>query len=243
MGNLCLSTARFVGVLFLVDLLAMDTKEIRRTNLRLLAEQYGGQRELADKADIMPSQLSHIIGINPIRNLGEQLARKIERNLGLSSGFLDQPFPASLSANSFPLETSIYLPVIEISIISGSNSFELKKVADGVLTKKWLQDNGVSSEKVFEYGISDNNMSPNLMPNDRLIVDAAQNEWIDASVFLVCLNGRLQFKRFFRLLGDEFKLSNDNIDKALFPDLIIPFSKIGEIGIVGRVIAIQRNLF
>ena len=110
----------------------MDTKEIRRTNLRLLAEQYGGQRELADKADIMPSQLSHIIGINPIRNLGEQLARKIERNLGLSSGFLDQPFPASLSANSFPLEASIYLPVIEISIISGSNSFELKKVSDGV---------------------------------------------------------------------------------------------------------------
>ncbi|RKW37834.1 MAG: hypothetical protein D8B60_12015 [Moraxella sp.] len=134
LSKLCLSTARFVGVLFLVDLLAMDTKEIRRTNLRLLAEQYGGQRELADKADIMPSQLSHIIGINPIRNLGEQLARKIERNLGLSSGFLDQPFPANLSANSFPLEASIYLPVIEISIISGSNSFELKKIADGVLT-------------------------------------------------------------------------------------------------------------
>ena len=243
LSNFCLSDARFVSVSFLVDLLAMDTKEIRRTNLRLLAEQYGGQRELADKADIMPSQLSHIIGINPIRNLGEQLARKIERNLGLSSGFLDQPFPASLSANSFPLEASIYLPVIEISIISGSNSFELKKVSDGVLTKKWLKDNGVSSEKVFEYGISDNNMSPNLMPNDRLIIDAAQNEWIDASVFLVCLNGRLQVKRFFRLLGDEFKLSNDNTDKALFPDLIIPFSKIGEIGIVGRVIAIQRNLF
>lgn len=221
----------------------MDTKEIRRANLRLLAEQYGGQRALADKADIVPSQLSHIIGMNPIRNLGEQLARKIERNLGLSTGFLDQPSPVYLSENAFPLETSIYLPLIEVSVSSNSNSFELKKIADGALTKKWLLDNGVSSEKVFEYNLSDNNMSPNLIVNDRLIVDATQNEWVDANVFLVCMNGRLYVKRFFRLIGDEFRLSSDNTDKALFPDLIIPFSKMGEIGIVGRVITVLRNLF
>jgi repressor protein CI len=221
----------------------MDTKEIRRANLRLLAEQYGGQRALADKADIVPSQLSHIIGMNPIRNLGEQLARKIERNLGLSTGFLDQPSPVNLSENAFPLETSIYLPLIKVSVSSNSNSFELKKIADGALTKKWLLDNGVSSEKVFEYDFSDNNMSPNLIVNDRLIVDAAQNEWVDANVFLVCMNGRLYVKRFFRLIGDEFRLSSDNVDKALFPDLIIPFSKMGEIRIVGRVITVLRNLF
>ena len=221
----------------------MDTKEIRRANLRLLAEQYGGQRALADKADIVPSQLSHIIGMNPIRNLGEQLARKIERNLGLSTGFLDQPSPVNLSENAFPLETSIYLPLIEVSVSSNSNSFELKKIADGALTKKWLLDNGVSSEKVFEYNFSDNNMSPNLIVNDRLIVDTTQNEWVDANVFLVCMNGRLYVKRFFRLIGDEFRLSSDNTDKALFPDLIIPFSKMGEIGIVGRVITVLRNLF
>ena len=221
----------------------MDTKEIRRANLRLLAEQYGGQRALADKADIVPSQLSHIIGMNPIRNLGEQLARKIERNLGLSTGFLDQPSPVNLSENAFPLETSIYLPLIEVSVSSNSNSFELKKIADGALTKKWLLDNGVSSEKVFEYNFSDNNMSPNLIVNDRLIVDATQNEWVDANVFLVCMNGRLYVKRFFRLIGDEFRLSSDNVDKALFPDLIIPFSKMGEIRIVGRVITVLRNLF
>ena len=111
------------------------------------------------------------------------------------------------------------------------------------MTKKWLLDNGVSSEKVFEYDFSDNNMSPNLIVNDRLIVDAAQNEWVDANVFLVCMNGRLYVKRFFRLIGDEFRLSSDNVDKALFPDLIIPFSKMGEIGIVGRVITVLRNLF
>lgn len=221
----------------------MDTKEIRRANLRLLAEQYGGQRALADKADIVPSQLSHIIGMNPIRNLGEQLARKIERNLGLSTGFLDQPSPVNLSENAFPFGTSIYLPLIKVSVSSNSNSFELKKIADGALTKKWLLDNGVSSEKVFEYDFSDNNMSPNLIVNDRLIVDAAQNEWVDANVFLVCMNGRLYVKRFFRLIGDEFRLSSDNVDKALFPDLIIPFSKMGEIGIVGRVITVLRNLF
>ena len=221
----------------------MDTKEIRRANLRLLAEQYGGQRALADKADIVPSQLSHIIGMNPIRNLGEQLARKIERNLGLSTGFLDQPSPVNLSENAFPLETSIYLPLIKVSVSSNSNLFELKKIADGALTKKWLLDNGVSSEKVFEYDFSDNNMSPNLIVNDRLIVDAAQNEWVDANVFLVCMNGRLYVKRFFRLIGDEFRLSSDNVDKALFPDLIIPFSKMGEIRIVGRVITVLRNLF
>ena len=123
------------------------------------------------------------------------------------------------------------------------NTVEMQKVSDGILTKKWLIDNELTSEKVFEYQFLDSNMQPNLMQNDHLVIDAAQNELSDENVFLLCLNGRLQVKRFFRLLGDEFKLSSDNSDKSLFPDLIIHIAKMNEIGVIGRVIAVQRNLF
>lgn len=221
-----------------------DTKEIRRANLRLLAEQYGGQRALAEKADLVPSQLNHIIGLNPVRNLGEKLARKIEQNLGLSHGVLDYPLPTNLSLDMLLTQTSVYLPLIDVSVVSDSiNTVEMQKISDGILTRKWLIDNGLTSEKVFEYQFLDSNMQPNLMPNDRLIIDAAQNELSDENVFLLCLNGRLQVKRFFRLLGDEFKLSSDNSDKSLFPDLIIHIAKMKEIGVIGRIIAVQRNLF
>lgn len=221
-----------------------DTKEIRRANLRLLAEQYGGQRALAEKADLVPSQLNHIIGLNPVRNLGEKLARKIEQNLGLSHGVLDYPLPTNLSLDMLLTQTSVCLPLIDVSVVSDSmNTVEMQKISDGILTRKWLIDNGLTSEKVFEYQFLDSNMQPNLMPNDRLIIDAAQNELSDENVFLLCLNGRLQVKRFFRLLGDEFKLSSDNSDKSLFPDLIIHIAKMNEIGVIGRIIAVQRNLF
>lgn len=221
-----------------------DIKEIRRANLRLLAEQYGGQRALAEKADLVPSQLNHIIGLNPVRNLGKKLARKIEQNLGLSHGVLDYPLPTNLSLDMLLTQTSVCLPLIDVSVVADSmNTVEMQKISDGILTRKWLIDNGLTSEKVFEYQFLDSNMQPNLMPNDRLIIDAAQNELSDENVFLLCLNGRLQVKRFFRLLGDEFKLSSDNSDKSLFPDLIIHIAKMNEIGVIGRIIAVQRNLF
>lgn len=68
----------------------MHVKEIRRQNLRSLAELVGGITRLANRLDKTQSQLSHLIGRNPIKNIGDKVAREAERAFNKPSGWLDR---------------------------------------------------------------------------------------------------------------------------------------------------------
>lgn len=48
----------------------MHIKEIRRENLRSLAKSAGGITALADKLSRAQSQISHLIGNKPLKNIG-----------------------------------------------------------------------------------------------------------------------------------------------------------------------------
>jgi hypothetical protein len=80
----------------------MNSKEIRRKNLRALVERTDSGAAFAKQADIAPSLLSQILSQNPTRNIGDRLARKIEDKLGLASGWLDSihgaPTPSRVEA-------------------------------------------------------------------------------------------------------------------------------------------------
>jgi len=71
----------------------MELSQIRRANLLVLLEQYGADREFADRARIAPGFLSQLKmgGDAGGRNIGEKLARRLEAELNLESGWLDQP--------------------------------------------------------------------------------------------------------------------------------------------------------
>ncbi len=67
----------------------MNSKEIRRKNLRELVDKADSGAAFAKQADMAPSLLSQILSQNPSRNVGDRLARKIEERLRLPSGWLD----------------------------------------------------------------------------------------------------------------------------------------------------------
>lgn len=67
----------------------MKPHEIRRENLRKIAEKLGGLSKIGEILGRNRSQMSHIIGPNPVRGIGENLAREIEIALKLKSGYLD----------------------------------------------------------------------------------------------------------------------------------------------------------
>ena len=218
----------------------MDTREIRRTNLRFLAEKYGGQRALAEAANLMPNQLNHIIGPNPIRNLGEQLARKIEISLGLTKGYLDT---LHIQKSASFISTSDLIPLVSFNtddLLDGS--FNIEFIKDGLIAKQWATDNNLDPEGLIQYVMPDENMNPNILKNDNLIIDTKRKNIINSSVYLIIHNGILSVKRFFFMLGSEVKISNDNLDKTLFPDIITSQDKLFHIQIVGQIVAIQRNL-
>mgnify|MGYP000963447788 FL=1 len=67
----------------------MNIKDIRRKNLRILARTAGGITVLSERLDRSQSQISHLIGNNPIKNIGDRLASHIEKTFNKPHGWLD----------------------------------------------------------------------------------------------------------------------------------------------------------
>lgn len=67
----------------------MNVKDIRRKNLRRLARLAGGITDLSERLDRSQSQISHLIGNSPIKNIGDRLASHIERVFNKPHGWLD----------------------------------------------------------------------------------------------------------------------------------------------------------
>lgn len=67
----------------------MNVKDIRRKNLRRLSRLVGGITELSERLDRSQSQVSHLIGNNPIKNIGDRLACHIEKVFNKPHGWLD----------------------------------------------------------------------------------------------------------------------------------------------------------
>lgn len=81
------------------DASGMDIYAIRKQNLlSLLAGKT--QRSCADRWETSPSTLSQIVSKNPVRNLGDELARKIEQAEGLPSGWLDHVHKGDAASQS-----------------------------------------------------------------------------------------------------------------------------------------------
>lgn len=74
--------------------------DISRNNARGLAHAVGGFARFAEKVGVSESQVSQILGKNPIRNIGVKTARRIEEAFDKPLGWLDQPHETSSSTEA-----------------------------------------------------------------------------------------------------------------------------------------------
>ncbi|KUJ72615.1 hypothetical protein [Thiomicrospira sp. WB1] len=63
--------------------------DIRRFNAQLLCRYCGTMADFSDRTQRAQTQVSRLIGKNPTRNIGEQLARHIEHSFCLPEHWLD----------------------------------------------------------------------------------------------------------------------------------------------------------
>lgn len=91
--------------------------EIRRANARHLAgdnhSQFG--RQLSMKR----TQVSHLIGVNPIKGIGDRIARRIEATYGKPSGWLDVAHPEICAGDEERSHRDI--PALDPAIESGNS--------------------------------------------------------------------------------------------------------------------------
>lgn len=70
----------------------VSTEDVRLKNLRKLIEKHGGPTSFASHLGYgSASYFVQIGGPNPSRPISEKTARRIERSLGLKSGWMDEP--------------------------------------------------------------------------------------------------------------------------------------------------------
>lgn len=67
-----------------------EQRRLRAKNLRYAMEQAGDWEALGRLIGQNPVFLKQLAGDNPQRSIGERLARKIEFDMGVAAGWLDQ---------------------------------------------------------------------------------------------------------------------------------------------------------
>ncbi|MDR5867957.1 LexA family protein [Halomonas koreensis] len=159
----------------------MDIYEIRRANLLRLM-QGRTKAACADKWDTSASTISQITSKNPNRNLGDQLARKIERMEGLAPGWLDTDQGShrgsgSVSQHPAMYETNIappprlagYVPVL--SWIQAGNWQEVVSVDDLGEDADQVPRPPNCSASTFALRVRGQSMAPKYEPNLIIYVD------------------------------------------------------------------------
>lgn len=185
----------------------MDTNSIRRNNLRALAARYPSQAEFAALCGTAPSVISLIISPNPKRNLGPQLARKIEAAAGLEHGWLDQihahDHAVGLSAGKREFEPNAriesegidqwtddtpldddeielpFLKEVELSAGGGKTVIEVSGTRKLRFGKYTVRNMGVQPDQAVCVSISGNSMEPVLQNGGTVAVDRSKNKVSD----------------------------------------------------------------
>ncbi len=75
----------------------MDVRGIRRNNLARLIAEAGGQKALAARAGVSAAYLSQVLSERVRRNVGHNLARRLEEGMSKPYGWMDVLDPAGVS--------------------------------------------------------------------------------------------------------------------------------------------------
>jgi phage repressor protein C with HTH and peptisase S24 domain len=228
------------------------TKEIRRINLQKIEQTYDTQAELADRLEIAPAYLNHLLtGHRPI---GEKTARKIENRLNLPYLSLDFETAQQVieikekrqeySFGGFDLwdshtplrDDEVKIPFFrEVEIAAGSGRTEVIENHGLNLrfAKSTLKKHGVPEHSAACAIVSGNSMEP-VMPDGTTIgINKADTVVKDGKIYVIDQEGHLRVKAIYKLPGGGLRLRSYNDDE--WPDERYSPDESKAIRIIGRV--------
>ncbi|QVK34049.1 LexA family transcriptional regulator [Pseudomonas syringae] len=149
----------------------MKISDTRLQNLkRVLSDQKLRLTHLADRLGKAPAQVSAFAGKNPTKGIGDQIAREIEKALGLHMGYLDLTYGVGEFSNATVLgHTGRKLPVIG-SIAAGSwcdtsPQFDITHAED------WIEAPGPVGPRAFILRVEGVSMEPKFSEGDKVVID------------------------------------------------------------------------
>jgi len=148
-------------------------KAIRMDNMRRLIKQSGNQRLFAERADINPAYVSQMM--TGRRDMGEEVARKIDRAFGKAAGWMDQNHGSNGDERDQPSnvqsgpEHHRSLPLISW-VQAGSFSEVMDNFQPGQ-AEEWLPCPFSSGENAFALTVNGPSMEPEYKDGDIIYVD------------------------------------------------------------------------
>jgi hypothetical protein len=144
-------------------------KKYRVINLRKIAQEVGGITKLAERLSRDKSQISQIIGKTPSQKIGAILSREFEETLKLPRYWLDQDHEKKVSSEYnktqelIPFNLSAGYPIPHVSSLLANaaephNKENIKMIDE--LTKKEMEEKGISLESCVWMKINDDTMAP-----------------------------------------------------------------------------------
>lgn len=229
----------------------MNISDIRRTKLLQLIEQKanGSQKDFAAMVGTAPAYLSQIINGTIGQNgkpasLGNPLARKIEKKLGLEDGYMDlensdltkEDINVDYS-KKFSVEGRL-VPVI--SWVAAGSISPIETVLRDTIVDEYLPPNTKCGKNGYGLKVTGNSMLPRFEPGDRIYVnpDVQAFDLITGDLVIVAYLGDTEatFKKII-IEGNQKYLEPLNPD---WPEKIIKLTD--DSRLVGKVVGLYRDI-
>lgn len=207
----------------------MDIYEIRKTNL---VELIGKRRkkECADKWELNPAHLSQILSLKTEKNLGDDVARRIEEREGLPRGWLDSlrhdatgngvggpPNVIAYDPDDTMPDGTVAISEYRLDFACGNGSqaaYEIVEESDPAIFKlSWFRAERIKPEKCKRFRVKGDSMETTLFDGDSVLVNMEENEpakIIDGKVYAIRYGSDLRIKRLFKKLDGSLRLVSDN---------------------------------
>jgi SOS-response transcriptional repressor LexA len=121
----------YQGQTFFSEVILMNTiSDIRLANARVLSAEYKNPAEFARVIDRESTQVSRFMGANPTKNIGDRMARHIEKACGKPTGWLDTDRISEGRSNSVDHKIRGEIPnAVPLILWDNVNDFENQKLA------------------------------------------------------------------------------------------------------------------
>jgi hypothetical protein len=238
--------------------------KIRKENLLTLIAETGKKSKLADLADTNAAYISQLLSKNPkkIRNIGDDLARKLESACGKTRGWMDTDHDKFIrepnkfeygnikckmiaeweTPSDLPEGSYAFIQRVKISLSAGNGSYVTEEQSGNPLafTSKWIRERNLNKKDLVCVDVTGDSMEPYLNDGDVVLINTADKQVINNSIYAIRYNDELRIKRLFIRFDGYLIISSDNHMKYR-DEIASPNDIENYISIIGKMVWLSRE--